>query len=326
MDFHECFNDVNSQLNNVDRTVHGLEDLIITEMKNLRDWVDQRLISDLNDHKKELLKQLSQMNDSDVQSLFKDIDDKLATLILMGRTQIKMISKLQKDVQQIQRHGISKDEFEQLPEKLAEKYAFEKQKLEQKEARRKELEGYLKAHFEKGLLPVIRAWLERLEPRIFLADMPLEYSLLSASAYYHPHRNSVISKLSEPHHPSENIVREVKEHLSTGYPELWSKWISLKDRVNSHLESVVRIWEEIEENVKDIAKELGLAEWDRKGSMPITDYYIINRLVEAIWIDPEYYQKQKRRFLDDYEILPEGEGFNSEESGRIAKDEKSLKN
>lgn len=185
--------------------------------------------------------------------------------------------------------------------------AREKHKLEQKAAQRRKLEGYLNAHYENDLLPVIKAWLQPLVPPI--DDSRQEYSLLSASAYYHPHGKSVISELSEPNHHRENIVKEVIEHLRTGYPEVWGKWISLKEAVNDHLGSVVQKWEKIEEDVKVIAEEQGLAGWDGKGTKPTTDYCSINHLVEATWNDPEYYRTQKRHSWDEYEIHPAGEGF-----------------
>lgn len=185
----------------------------------------------------------------------------------------------------------------------------EKDKLEQKDAQRRKLEGYLKTHHENDLLPVIRAWLERPKRHSFAACKPLEYSLLSASAHYHPHGKYNITEISEPTHLQENIVKEVIEHLRTGYHEVWDKWISLKKAINDHLSSVVQKLKEIEEDVKVIAEELGLVAWDGKGGKPTTDYYSIRKLVEGIWGDPEHYQKHEKHTWDGYEIYLEGEGF-----------------
>jgi hypothetical protein len=194
-------------------------------------------------------------------------------------------------------------------ERQARLYAQAKQKLEDDAKQCEELKGYLKRHYENDLLPVMRDWFKpssKIEP---FGPGPLSYFLLSGYIYYEPDGKSVISLISEPKLFPKSIMDEVAEHLSMGYPDDWVKWTSLRDRANSHLNSVKNAWKEIEKNIKTKTKELGLVEWAGKGPIPKVDYYHTRPLVEVIWGDPEYYKSQGKHLWDEYAIQAEGGGY-----------------
>lgn len=165
--------------------------------------------------------------------------------------------------------------------------------------RYKELKAYLKKHYEEELLPVIRSWFVRRS-----SGTTLEYVVLSASTHYGTNGNSDIVKLTEPPTPTPEILNDVIEHLSKGIPQDWEAWLTLKAKVNSHLESVVKAWKNIEDNLTQECKELGLVEWDGRGQEPLNNYWMW-RIMNMLWPDPEYFEHQGKHLWDDYRIQQE---------------------
>jgi hypothetical protein len=162
--------------------------------------------------------------------------------------------------------------------------------------RYKEDKEYLKKHYEEDLLPVISSWFVRRS-----SGTPLEYTVLSASAHYDTQGKSAIVKLTEPPTRTPEVLNDVIEHLSKGIPQDWNEWVSLKEKVNSHLEKVVKAWKDIENSVREKCKELGFVEWNGRGSEPPNSYWMW-RIMIMLWSDPEYFEQQGKHLWDDYQI------------------------
>jgi len=177
-----------------------------------------------------------------------------------------------------------------------------------KDARKKQLEDYLKKHYENDLLPVMREWFKPAElPHMKISETH-DYEILSAEIHYQPHNKSKIKKLSEPKHFEPNIIQDGIEHLRKGYPREWENWSKLKENVNTHLDKVVEIWSDIENSIENFANKSELIKWDGRGPLP-SNFIVLDSLVRAVWNDPEYYQQTKRHVWDDYQINQNGNGW-----------------
>lgn len=190
-----------------------------------------------------------------------------------------------------------------IPELIGRTQAQEKQRLEEVSKEKERLRGYLKVHYEKDILPEIESWLDSVSPTARLSTEPrATYDVpdLAFAAYNAP------SGIYKGHLDFQaSRAEEVKAHLGSGG---WAKWETLRDLTNSQLDKVVEIWRDIEKDVREFTKGLGLDEWDgffrpidapaRTG--PPKEYFWLHRLLYQIWQGSDWASLEVSEYDDSF--------------------------
>jgi len=176
---------------------------------------------------------------------------------------------------------------EEKPAELVRVFAEEKQKLEERDRRIKGLQDWIHED-SRELVDALRLFFS--PPSADISVLPdfarLYYSLSFANVVYVPDGKSKpkINHLQEPWWIDPRLVDRIREHLADTD---WKLWLGAKEAVNTHLEKVKALWENMEETLRSelLRNCPTMIEWYGGGHPPI--YYRMDYCLHYIWSEVE---------------------------------------